>query len=582
MSTVAIFGGGIGGLSAAHELVRRGFTVTVYEGGDTLGGKAATQPLVGTGVLPRHDLPGEHGFRFYPGFYRHLIETLFEIPAFGGFVNANLCASNETAIVFDGRPPITVPRRLPHTVADVAAMLMGVHLDSGVATPADMELMAWFRLKYLTSGPDRRENEYDAISWANFLELDARPYTSDYKKFERSVPRTLSAMVADKCSAYVIGDITMQMLLGYLRPDERPDAALNGPTTDRWLQPWTDFLAARGVTFVLERPLTDLVLDAGDPSRIDHAVIDTPGGPMNVVADHYIAALPLEAMRTVVAASGLAAHDPGLNDIMSPLLDPTTATDWMVGAQYFLANDVPICEGHVMYADSPWSLTSVSPAQFWATTGTPIEAAYGDGTVKGLLSVAISDWDVVSPRLGKKAREAGSLNLADPAGVILDEVFAQLQDALGASVLPLADVVHRQLDRRISFDALGNAINPTPLLIHPMGTWKLRPRAWLANITNLFLASDYVRTNTKLATMEGANEAARHAVNAILEVEGSALPECTIWPLHEEIFGAARDLDDHRYARGLPHLMDEFPEDLMDALLRLETDVIGNPFALLP
>ena len=38
---------------------------------------------------------------------------------------------------------------------------------------------------------------------------------------------------------------------------------------------------------------------------------------------------------------------------------------------------------------------------------------------------------------------------------------------------------------------------------------------------NLFLAGDYVQTDVDLATMEGANESARHAVNAILEASGS-------------------------------------------------------------
>jgi uncharacterized protein with NAD-binding domain and iron-sulfur cluster len=45
-------------------------------------------------------------------------------------------------------------------------------------------------------------------------------------------------------------------------------------------------------------------------------------------------------------------------------------------------------------------------------------------------------------------------------------------------------------------------------------------------IPNLFLASDYVRTHTDLATMEGANEAARRAVNGLLDAaqfDGPAL-----------------------------------------------------------
>src|SRR6266700_6024351 len=36
---VAVLGGGVGGLSAAHELIERGFDVSVYERRDVIGGK---------------------------------------------------------------------------------------------------------------------------------------------------------------------------------------------------------------------------------------------------------------------------------------------------------------------------------------------------------------------------------------------------------------------------------------------------------------------------------------------------------------------------------------------------------------
>ena len=37
---VAILGGGVGGLSAAHELIERGFAVSVFERSNLFGGKA--------------------------------------------------------------------------------------------------------------------------------------------------------------------------------------------------------------------------------------------------------------------------------------------------------------------------------------------------------------------------------------------------------------------------------------------------------------------------------------------------------------------------------------------------------------
>ena len=69
---VAVLGGGIAGLTAAHELAGRGFAVTVYElrgeGDRGLGGKARSQYFRVNGV----EVPGEHGYRFMPAFYRCL------------------------------------------------------------------------------------------------------------------------------------------------------------------------------------------------------------------------------------------------------------------------------------------------------------------------------------------------------------------------------------------------------------------------------------------------------------------------------------------------------------------------------
>src|SRR5439155_16013611 len=82
---VAVLGGGVGGLTAAHELAERGFKVTVVEP-KAFGGKARSIPVPRTGTGGRSDLPGEHGFRFFPGFYKNIPDTMRRIPVAG---NAN-------------------------------------------------------------------------------------------------------------------------------------------------------------------------------------------------------------------------------------------------------------------------------------------------------------------------------------------------------------------------------------------------------------------------------------------------------------------------------------------------------------
>ena len=51
---VVILGGGVAGMSAAHELVERGFEVEVFEQRDLPGGKARSLPV---GASARHGLP---------------------------------------------------------------------------------------------------------------------------------------------------------------------------------------------------------------------------------------------------------------------------------------------------------------------------------------------------------------------------------------------------------------------------------------------------------------------------------------------------------------------------------------------
>jgi len=97
--------------------------------------------------------------------------------------------------------------------------------------------------------------------------------------------------------------------------------------------------------------------------------------------------------------------------------------------------------------------------------------------------------------------------------------------------------------------------NLEPLLINHAGSMKFRPEAH-TEISNLFLASDYVRTYTDLATMEGANEAARRATNAILAVSGVQARPCELWEFFiPQAFQAAQRLDKIRFDLRLPNLL---------------------------
>jgi uncharacterized protein with NAD-binding domain and iron-sulfur cluster len=226
----------------------------------------------------------------------------------------------------------------------------------------------------------------------------------------------------------------------------------------------------------------------------------------------------------------------------------------MCGIQYYLYEDVPLVRGHTFYPDSPWALTSISQPQFWRDLGI-FRRVYGDGEVGGLLSIDVSDWNTPGTFIPKTAK------MCTP-DEIKTEIWGQLKAALNGTnpedkVLTdeLLHSAHLDDDLDYSSGALP-PVNRSRLLIHPPGSWALRPDPGTA-IPNLILAGDYIRTKTDLASMEGANEAARHAVNVILERSHSTAGIVQTWPLTEpDNFAIWKALDAQFYAHGKPHLFE--------------------------
>jgi uncharacterized protein with NAD-binding domain and iron-sulfur cluster len=251
--------------------------------------------------------------------------------------------------------------------------------------------------------------------------------------------------------------------------------------------------------------------------------------------------MPVEVMARLVTPE-IAQAAPSLATIKNLF------TEWMNGIQFYLSKDVPIVKGHAIYLDSAWALTSIAQHQYWPEFDL---SQYGDGLVRGILSVDISDWNTPGDQV--VFRPAHDCTAEE----IKNETWAQLKAHLNRvnQQLQDADLIDWNLDPDITFprNDPANDGNAEPLLVNTINSWQYRPEAYV-EIPNLLLASDYVRTFTDLATMEGANEAARRAVNAILDATHSSADKCQLWPLEEPaVFAPMRDYDWVRFKLGLPH-----------------------------
>ena len=524
MTTVAVLGGGVAGLSAAHELAERGFDVTVYEQRDAPGGKARSIPVTGSGTGGRADLPGEHGFRFFPGFYRHLPDTMGRIPFGGRTVRDHLVAATRILFAQAGGPnEIIAPAHFPESAEDFAVLARFLREAAGQVgvPPHEYAILVERLLTLLTSCDERRVGQWDLQSWWDFTGAERR--SAAFQRFlADGLTRTLVAARGREMSARTGGAILIQLLQDLTRAGGAADRVLDAPTSEVWIDPWVAHVRSRGADVRLGAPVEALHVAGG---RIAGATV----AGQRIEADHYVAALPVEVMRQL-ASPALRAAEPRLKGL------DRLVTRWMNGVLFYLDRDVPLVNGHAIYIDSEWSLTSISQKQFWP--GVDLSRR-GDGRVRGILSIDVSEWQRPGRRTGKVAQLCSREE-------IFEEVWGQLEDHLDGA-LDGVGVIDRFLDPAIVFPNPTGAANLEPLLVNTAGSWSDRPDA-VTRIPNLFLASDYVRTHTDLATMEAANEAARRAVNGIIAATGSSAKPCEVWALREPLaFAAARALDRVRW-----------------------------------
>jgi hypothetical protein len=375
------------------------------------------------------------------------------------------------------------------------------------------------------------------MSWWDFSGANTRD-TTYQNQLADGMTRTLVAARARQMSARTGGYILLQLLAYSNTPGRQSDRVLCGPTNDVWIIPWLKHLRTSGVDFQVKRKATHLNIEN---DRITGVQVEGRGGSSSIMsADWYVAAVPVEHM-VPLTSEELTDADPRLARLSK------LTTRWMNGIVIYLREDFRPVKGHIICIGSRWSLTAVSQRQFWR--GVEFDRM-GNGLVGGILSVDISEWETPGLLIDKPAKDC-------TADEIFREVIYELRVALGpqgAVALRDNNIESYHIDRDIRFptvrDAAGGAktdVNVEPLLVNVAGSWHNRPTA-VTQIENLFLASDYVRTYTDLATMEGANEAARRAVNGILRASGSNEPPCELWPLKDSVlFAPARFLDRLRF-----------------------------------
>ena len=398
-------------------------------------------------------------------------------------------------------------------------------------------------MTFFTSCDERRYGQWEHVTWWDFVGAASplRGVPARHRPRADAQPRRREG---DLASTRTIGNMAEAIVMNIMGrgADGEVDRVLDAPTNEAWIDPWVLYLRKLGVKFRVGRTVEALGVRNGAIAAA--RVRDARGRRGTVTADWFVCAMPVERARRLLSPAVLAL-DPslaGMHDLQ---------VDWMSGVQFFLKRKVELTRGHVTFVDSPWALTALTQAQFWKERD--FAADYGDGRAVDCLSVDVSDWDTPGILFGKTAKRCTREE-------IRQEVWAQMKAHLedtGESVLP-DDILHSwTMDPGIAWvKSRRENRNDTPLLVNTVGSWFKRPTAD-TKVPNLFLAGDYVQTDVDLATMEGANESGRAAVNALLDAAGSGADRARMYRLYDPPeYEGPKAADRELYKAGQPNALD--------------------------
>lgn len=501
MKKICIFGGGIGGLTVAHQLAKDSrYEIHLYESTNVLGGLARSS-------RDSNNHPIELCWRVFFGFYHNLLKIIKEIPG--------------TENIFTDYKHLNVN----DSPSGIKTYLSGLYNAFYGFTACDERLL---------------KMESDKLSWYNALENSLSDFSIGSENtnptgLEKDIFKDVGPWLgmdrykASYMSVVKVG-MEMQMFPAFLDPWYK-DFVTTEPTSEALFDKWYDFLKDQ-VHFHFNTSLIGLT----GTEKIESAIVKSSSEIQEIKADHYVLSVPVQVLSNIINFS-----PPSLYNHLYKTKELTdTCLHLQPCFQLFFNRKMSLNgKNAFLVIDSPWDLIVISYDQ------TYLDDISLGSKAKGGWSIAACT--IYRPGLnGKPMTECSE-----------DEIKEELINQLVSSKM-LMEIVEKNNDTTFLNSISGwGEMWPTyktlplrstePKFTNNAGSYNSRP-SYKTNYSNLFIATGYVKETIDIFSMEAACIAGKYAAFAI---NGKEYPIKVERPL---IFWPFRKLDEIFYCIGLPNL----------------------------
>ena len=516
--SVLIIGGGIAGLTVAYELSRNGqFDICVCEQNPELGGKARS-------VRTAQQQPSEHAMRVLLASYTCLFRIMAEVKnPDGSSLMDNLRYPNFSFRDGDNEYRMSAEYTGFIRYARDAWGMMRFFIRSKV--PLGEMAIFLFRVgRIMWSTQSQINARMGRVSFEEYMDsADRSP------AFRATLLRVSEMLVAAKrtASAALVARLVLEWFVGpFLHSPyrRRGFASLNGPTSERLIDPWVEHLKSRGVKFRMNTRIVALTEEAREITGV------TTGTGETLQADFYCVCLPHLGLDSLIKGR-LQRFVPTISDLTR------FGEEWSAGIQYYLAEipeNLRESQGRIIVdVASTWSIVYMIHAN-----GAPwINVPLPPGTV-AVLSLVMSN-----------GRNSGQFTTSKPFVRCLPEemknealaqigLFPLLKDvpyAIGPD-LRFIDL-KSYADNLQQYESYGaSKIDDQTIAVSDGLLYVRMPQnldnepANFTDVHNFFIAGEFTRTNFSIPTMEKSCESGMRCASVLYEANGWAYDETRLDP----------------------------------------------------
>ncbi len=546
MKTVAVFGAGIAGLSAAHEFARLGYKVSVYEANHEAGGFFRSARVPGD-----ENMPSEYSWHGFGPWYHNVFDLMKQIPF------------DETGSVYDKCLSRPIDFGIAPDKGGAEFFDSRILRVSKIFRMTGLDSLRWGWLTFKTWAANRRTFEH--YSRLNASE-QWKPILSDlgWKTWRASFGPWVGSDWTN-VSLHQVGQFCRKSLI--TRPshehttDEEGPAwthgqgdgwlLLRGPSSECWFDKWLKHLKNNNVDFSWKQPLYKLEFDG---EKITAAHLESGA---KVQADIYVLATNPFAAVDILGRTPKLAEEDQLR-LFGPLTQdgPHTQVSFRIAFSEKIA--WPRKRAGVIIADSEFNLTLFAEEQVWAPDvdlGVGVRSLWTGtacvGTVPGRL------YGLPLVKCTKKQ--------------FIEEVMAQLFSCEGLNSLIKEANNGRGLGE---FPILRIEVwhewifSPTGIKPHQpkwVTTTNTQPNlpTQATSVPNLVVAGAHTKTAADVWSIEGAVESGRLAAQAVE-------PSVKVIPQYKSRWlRVISAIDDVCFSVDAPHVLDLFLVGFLIALAAL-------------